>query len=60
MRKFSQLPPRNQKELTTIEEDTFNRVRLYLRKNDLNSEALIPFEQELKSVFSKLKQRLDK
>ena len=60
MRKFSQLPPRNQKELTTIEEDTFNRVRLYLRKNDLNSEALISFKQELKSVFSKLKQRLDK
>lgn len=60
MRKFSQLLPRNQKELTTIEEDTFNRVRLYLRKNDLNSEPLIAFEQELKSVFSKLKQRLDK
>lgn len=60
MRKFSQLPPRNQKELNTIEEDTFNRVRLYLRKNDLSSEPLLAFEQELKSVFSKLKQRLDK
>lgn len=60
MRKFSQLPPMNQKELTTIEEDAFNRVRLYLRKNDLSSEPLVAFEQELKSVISKLKQRLDK
>ena len=60
MKTFSQLAPKNQKELAKIEEELFNRVRVYLRKNELISDPLIAFEQDLKSVFIKLKQRLDK
>ena len=58
MRKFTELQQKNQKELLKIKDELFNRVRVFIRKSELNSGVLPMFESELNSIFARLEKKL--
>nr|DAR64679.1 MAG TPA: hypothetical protein [Caudoviricetes sp.] len=58
MRKFTELQQKNQKELLKIKDELFNRVRVFIRKSELNPTALPMFEAELNSIFARLEKKL--
>ena len=58
MRKFKELQQKNQKELLKIKDELFNRVRVFIRKSELNSGVLPMFEAELNSIFTRLEKKL--
>ena len=58
MRKFTELQQKNQKELLKIKDELFNRVRVFIRKSELNSGVLPMFEAELNNIFARLEKKL--
>lgn len=58
VRKFTELQQKNQKELLKIKDELFNRVRVFIRKSELNPAALPMFEAELNSIFARLEKKL--
>ena len=58
MRKFTELQQKNQKELLKIKDELFNRVRVFIRKSELNSGVLPMFEAELNGIFARLEKKL--